>query len=108
MLPLGALATLEGFRTMNRPFRTFADGDTSPDVTGWSWFKVSNTAATTIDGFAGAVEGQEIVLIATTANTTLEDASNGSTLKLAGGADRTLAADELVRFIHDGTNWYEA
>ena len=52
-------------------YNVFLDGDTSPSVKGGRFFIAANTAATSIVTFDDGVPGQEIVILATNANTTI-------------------------------------
>ena len=88
---------------------TFADGDATPSVSGGYGFKTANTAPTTITNFDDPdVNGQSIVLIIGDANTTIQDLSNGSNIRLQGGIDYgPSAAYDSFEFEYDGADWVE-
>jgi hypothetical protein len=81
---------------------TFTDADTSPSVLLFDKWKASNTGATTITTFDDGSIGQEITVLFTNANTTISEAGN---IKLS--AAFTSSADDAMKLIYDGTNWYE-
>jgi hypothetical protein len=55
---------------------TFTDGDTTPDVSGYKTYMVSNTSSTTIANFDGGSVGHRILLLFDNGNTTIESNSN--------------------------------
>jgi len=70
-----------------------------------SFHKVTGTTTvTTITDSLGAVAGQPLTLFFTGALTLTHGTGN---IRLVGGASRNLAANTLVSFIYDGTNWIE-
>lgn len=83
------------------------DADATPSVANADVFTVANTGATTITAFDDGVPGQTITLIFSDANTTVQDASIGGVIQLAGGANFTGSANDVLVLITDGTNWYE-
>ena len=84
---------------------TFTDGDTSPSVgVPNKLFKTANTAATTISTFDDGYVGQEITIAFTDANTTID--FTASSLKGNAGVDWTPAANDCMRCIYDGTDWF--
>jgi hypothetical protein len=72
------------------------DGDTSPSVKGGRLFIASNTAATTITTFDDGVPGQEIVIVATNGNTTI---NHGSLTRHPAAANLTLGTNDVVRYV---------
>jgi len=88
---------------------TFTNGDTTPSVHTNTFFKTANTAATSIIGFDDGWKGQEFTLIFGDANTTIvhNSASADYPILLNGGTDVNPPADGVMRFIFDGSNWYE-
>ena len=88
---------------------TFADGDATPSVSAGYGFKTANTAPTTITDFDDPdPAGQSIVLILGDANTTIQDLSNGSNIRLQGGIDYgPSAAYSMHTFEYDGADWVE-
>lgn len=86
---------------------TLVDEDAAPDVSRSDIFAEANTMATTITSFASAAVGQRIVIIFSTANTTIQDASVAGVIQLAGGANFVGSANDVLELIWDGTNWYE-
>lgn len=85
---------------------TFANGDTTPSVALSRVFKTNNAAGTTVTALDDGVSGQEVTIIATDANTTLQHAGGGS-LRLQGSVNYTMGVDDTIRLVNDGTNWYE-
>jgi len=84
------------------PFATFADGETTPDVSDGNHYKTANTLATTITDFTSGAAGQEITIVFGDANTTVSDAGN---IKLSGAFTST--ANDTLKILYDGTNWFE-
>lgn len=82
----------------------FTDADTTPSVSGGTRFSEANTGVTSITAFDDGVEGQEITILFTTANTTIVDGAN---LHLSGGANFVGSADDILVLFYDGTSWYE-
>ncbi len=105
------LADVEAFmagRMVQNPPIQFADGDSTPDVSEGNVFTTANTAATTITGFDGAPlnrGGQEITVIPTDANTTIQVSSN---LRLKSGT-RLLPQYTPVKFVYlqQFLKWFE-
>ncbi len=94
--------------TLTYEWETFVDGDTTPDISGGSRFKTANTAPTTITDFDNQdPDGQTIIVLITDANTTIQDASSGSNIRLAGGMDFDFAAYDTLEFEYDGADWVE-
>ncbi|TJV27687.1 MAG: hypothetical protein E5Y16_26845 [Mesorhizobium sp.] len=85
-------------------FATFTDLDTTPSVAGGRRFKASNTVATTITALDGGFEGQEVTVVFTTANTTVD--FTGTTLKGNAGVDWVPAANDHMTCVFDGANWF--
>lgn len=86
------------------PVVTFVDADTTPSVAGGNWFKEANTGATVITALDNHYAGQEIIILFTTGNTTIQDGAN---LQLAGGANFVGSANDILTLISDGTTLYE-
>ncbi|TIM14457.1 MAG: hypothetical protein E5Y67_12315 [Mesorhizobium sp.] len=85
-------------------FATFTDLDTTPSVAGGRRFKASNTGATVVTALDSGVEGQEVTIVFTTANTTID--FTGTTLKGNAGVDWVPAANDHMTCVFDGTNWF--
>ena len=83
---------------------TFTDLDTSPDVSGGSYFYVTNSAGTTITDFDFGTAGQVLILRFTDGNTTINETGN---INLS--AVFTSTANDTLMFIYDGgtSTWYE-
>jgi len=70
-----------------------------------SFHKVTGTTTVTnITDSLGAVAGQPLTLLFTGGLTVTHGTGN---IRLVGGASRTVAANALLSFIYDGTNWIE-
>lgn len=78
--------------------------DATPDVSEGSLWREANTAATTITNFDGGREGQELILTATSANTTL--ANNGN-IKTNTGSAKGLEANRAYRLVLSNGAWWE-
>lgn len=84
---------------------TFPDLATTPSVRGARLWQVINTAPTSITALTGGTAGQEVLIWATTANTTLV---HSASLLLKGGVNVLMTATETRRFATvDGLNWRE-
>ncbi len=85
--------------------QSFANGAAQPSVYGGNVWKAANTAPTSITAFKDGAGGQEIVIWATTANTTIV---NSATLRTKSGANIVLTATEVRKFVtSDGVEWRE-
>jgi len=84
-------------------WKSFADGDATPDVSGGTYFKTANTGATTITDFDGATNA-EITILAGDGDTTIQ---NNANITPEGALDFTMDANWTVVFIHNGTKWVE-
>ena len=87
--------------------KTFNDQDTSPSVLGNRLFIAANSAATTITTFDDGVPGQEIIIIATNGNTTI---NHGSLIRHPAAGNLTLGANDVARYVmgrsaSDGLVW---
>jgi hypothetical protein len=81
----------------------YTPGATTPSAVGVSYFDISNSSATSITNFTGAVEGQMLLLVFRDANTTI----TRNNAYLAGSANFTSATNATLLLISDGTNWFE-
>lgn len=85
---------------------TFSNGATAPSVSGSRIWKTNNSGATSITAFSEGTAGQEILVWAGDANTTI--VHNATSLKMLGGANVTMGASDTRRFATiDGSNWRE-
>lgn len=89
----------------NTRFFTFADLAATPSVLGArNMFKCANSGATTITNFANGVNGQQIEVDFTTANTTI---NNGGNFVLKGALNvAPVPANAFMRFFWNGV-WLE-
>jgi hypothetical protein len=101
------LDRIAGEQDGGTPVLTFVDQDAAPTVSRGDIFAEANTLATTITSLGGGAVGQRVVIIFSTANTTIQDASIGGVIQLAGGANFVGSANDVLELIWDGTNWYE-
>lgn len=83
-------------------YAVLPNNDTTPSIKGRTDWVVNNSGGTTITMFDDGVPGQTIQLLFTNTNTTVTDGGN---IKLSGAF--TSSADDTMRLIFDGTNWYE-
>lgn len=81
----------------------FADGESTPSVSGGNVFTTSNSSATTITSLDDGRPGQMVTIVFGDANTMISDAGS---FHLAGGFAST-PDDTLQLESTDGTNWYE-
>lgn len=85
--------------------RTFADGDTTPDVSGFRAWVAENSTSTTITALDGGYEGKQVTIRFANVNTTLAQNSN---LRLAGATNYTGGTRDTITLVcDDGTMWYE-
>lgn len=91
-------------RSLRRPVKTFADGDTTPSVNRGNIWKANNSAPTTITAFDGGEVGQDVTIICVGGNTTVQDGAN---LQLQGGGNYNMNANDTLRLVFDGTTWFE-
>lgn len=101
----GALTAAAGTftgRVVTSTITTFTDLDATPSVSAGNIFKTANSGATSISTFDDGVAGQEILVIFTDANTSIVESGN---VRLS--AAFTSSADDTMRLIYDGTNWFE-
>jgi len=84
--------------------KSFADADTTPDVSNYQNFRAVNTGATSITTFDGGVSGQRITVQTNNTNTTFV---NGSTLKTTTVANKVSVANATYEFILLNAVWFE-
>ncbi len=85
---------------------TLTVNSATPAVTLGKKFIGANTAPTTITNFTGGYDGQEICVVFTSANTTLDFTS--SSLKGNGGVDRAMASGDAIKAVYraGASAWY--
>lgn len=86
------------------PFATFADGDATPSVADGNCFTSAMSSPTTITSFDDARSGQPLFVQPTNGNTTI---ANNANIATTTGADKTLSAGVIYRFIFNGTKCVE-
>ena len=85
---------------------TAAADDTTPSVANINVLKIgANTGGTTITQLDGAIAGQVVTIIITSA-TNSSQISNGGNFKLSANFTPN-ADDTLTLYTSDGTTWYE-
>ncbi len=109
-----ASSTISGFLTRARNYRnevleavpeiTFANADTTPDVSRGGVFKTANTGATTITTFDGGSQGMTIAVIFKDGNTTID--FTGTNLEGNAGLDWTPSVNDHMTCVYDGVNWF--
>ena len=84
---------------------SFSNGDTTPSVSGGSVFKTKTSAvgSTTITDFDDGDVGDEITVICSNANTRIND---GSGIETPSGAQLRCVANDVYKFVYDGTTWF--
>lgn len=84
---------------------TFTDGDTTPDISGSSYWKTANTSATIITNFDNPKDNiHKITILWTEDNTTIAHNAN---IVIQTDEDFTGEVDDVKVFLWDGTNWVE-
>lgn len=96
-------AVLTGSMSWNKP-KTFGDGDTTPSVVDGSLFYASNTAPTNISAFDDSRDGQEVNILATNGNTSVQ---NTGSIQTITGAITALSANRVYRFVKFGAKFYQ-
>ena len=86
------------------PIVTFAVADATPSVAGGNRFKEVNTAPITITAFDDGTDGQVLIVLFTTGNTTIQDGAN---LQLAGGVNFVGTANDILTLVRFATVFYE-
>lgn len=89
------------------PIVTMTSGATpslAAETLGSEAVKLTYSGATTITSFSGCFAGEVRRFFATNGNVTLQ---NNATIVLAGGADKTLAANGSITLLFDGTAYRE-
>jgi hypothetical protein len=89
---------------LNNGSETFTDLDTTPDVRGGNVWNVSNSGATTITNFDNEVSGQQLTLVFSNSNTTIQ---HNASIRLAGGANFVGTANDVLVLINIGGVFYE-
>jgi parallel beta-helix repeat protein len=85
-------------------FYTFDDLSTTPSVVGRQFWRANNSAATAITAFNNGVDGQQITIRSTNANTTIV---NSGSLLNKGGVNAALPANGIISYVRQGTVWFE-
>jgi hypothetical protein len=93
------------FQFGDGPSVTLVDGDTTPNVSGYTTFIQVNTDNTTITNFDGSVYGQRILLQVGGAGTTI--VQHGTNIYTNTGSSKTLAPYMFYMFIKSGSSWIE-
>lgn len=102
----GTVAVTGHFTCQGRhssPFVTFDADDATPSVAGGKNFATANANPTTITDFDDGVDGQEILVKITDANTTID--FTGSGLEGNAGVNWTPATGDFMRCTYNGTQW---
>ena len=86
------------------PIVTFVIADATPSVAGGNRFKEVNTAPTTITAFDDGTDGQILIILFTTGNTTIQDGAN---LQLNGGVNFVGSANDILELVRFDTIWYQ-
>lgn len=79
-----------------------SNNSATPSVLGRKWWYVTNSSATAITNFADGRVGQEIVITATNANTTI---NNTATILNAGSVNLAVPSGGSVSYVYTGTAW---
>jgi len=91
-------------RIYNDTITTFANGATTPSISGNNVFKTGNAGLTTITNFTNGVTSQGIKIIFGDANTTIQ---NNANIILNGGIDALGVVNATMTFTNDGGVWKE-
>jgi hypothetical protein len=84
---------------------TFADGATTPTVTGYENFRTNNSTPTAISDFVGGTRGQWVHLLVGDSNTSIV---NSATLRTRTNANMQLTVNSVYSWRHEGSTWYMA
>ena len=84
---------------------TFTDQDSTPAVSGGNVFVEANTAGTTISDFDSPTDGQQITVVFTTGNTTIQHGAG--VIELNGSVNFTGADGNTLTLISVSGVWYE-
>ena len=74
----------------------------TPSVLGRKWWNATNSSATAITNFVDGRVGQEIVITATNANTTI---NNTATILNAGGVNLAMPSGGSISYVYTGAVW---
>jgi hypothetical protein len=89
--------------------KAFPNGATQPTVAGAKVWEAKNTVATVITTFRDGTPGQEAIVWASTANTTIQHSAAAGGIRTTSGANIVMTATEVRRFVTlDGISWREA
>jgi len=100
----GVVAISDSAEATTSRFATFADGDTTPDVSGSHYFIVNNTTPVTYTDFDGVTEdGYEITLFFMSNE---DQIAHSGDIDLPGGMSRMFAAKDVFRLMYKGGVWY--
>lgn len=84
---------------------SFTQNSTTPDVSTSNKFLTNSTSSTTITGFGGGADGQEILIIG---NDTLTTIKNSANVILKGAVDLTLKVNDSISLMRLANgNWIE-
>ena len=92
-------AKMGGRLTLNDPMIL---SGTNPSVRYGNFYKVVNSSANSVAGFANGKPGQEITLLFMDANTTITTSAN-----IISQNSSARGANTVAKFISDGNTWYE-
>ena len=100
----GVVTVSDSAEATTSRFATFADGDTTPDVSGSHYFIVNNTTPVTYTDFDGVTEdGYEITLFFMSNE---DQIAHSGDIDLPGSMSRMFAAKDVFRLMYKGGVWY--
>lgn len=91
-------------KQLKNKFVIVTNGATSIDASSGNVFATVNGSATSINSIINGVGGQEITLIMTDNNTTIQYTSN---IKLKDGVNYVATNNDTIKLVCDGVNWFE-
>ena len=89
---------------MNNGYETFGSSDTTPSVKTGNVWRANNGSTTTITQFDDGIDGQQIVILFTNSNTTIQENAN---IKLSGGTNFVGTAEDILCLVKVNAVWYE-
>jgi hypothetical protein len=84
--------------------QTLTNNSATPSVLNGHTFLASNSSGTTITNFTSGIDGQELLIIFTNSNTTVQHNAN---IRLSGGTNFTGTSNDTMRLVYSSAIWYE-
>jgi parallel beta-helix repeat protein len=88
----------------NAQYFDLASNSATPDVPGRTFWRADNSSATTITAFNSGVDGQQIIIRASNANTTVQ---HGGLIINKGAVNAAIPSNGIISYTKQGTVWFE-